>query len=202
MTHYPKIDTCFLRDDRGKILFGHWTKREFEYLKDTKWNWYEKIDGTNIRIIYDGEKVLVRGKTDNAQIHTILLEGIQNDFPVELMKSVFDGPVCLYGEGYGTNINDKGKYYGVDSNFILFDCKIGDFWLRQSSLEDISEELHVSLPRLISKGTLLEAIDWVRNIKNDKDHYLEGLILRPEVDLFDRKGERIITKIKRKDFPQ
>ena len=30
----------------------------------------------------------------------------------------------------------------------------------------------------------------------------EGLVLRPSVQLFNRKGERIITKVKTKDFIQ
>ena len=38
----------------------------FEYLKDLKWQGFEKLDGTNVRIYWDGYRVSTHGRTDNA----------------------------------------------------------------------------------------------------------------------------------------
>ena len=44
-----------------------------------------------------------------------------------------------------------------------------------------------------------EVRNWLPSIIGDRQ--AEGLVMRPKADLFDRQGERIITKIKCKDFP-
>jgi len=201
MKEYRKIDTCFLRDDHKKIIEGSWTKPEFEFLKDNKWLWLRKIDGTNMRIIWDGQTVHILGKTDDAQFVPEFMSKMKSIFTPDRLKSVFGTTfVILYGEGYGLLINDKGKYYYTDANFILFDCLINNFWLQRHSLEDITKKLGIGLVDIIRIGTLQEAVEFTRNIKNDKENYLEGIVLKPLVDLIDRKGERIITKIKRRDF--
>ena len=96
---------------------------EFEVLKDISWIWTEKIDGTNIRILWDGHDIRFGGKTDDAQIPTFLLNVLQTKFTAERMKEVFTDAteVCLYGEGYGVKIQ-KGSHYLPDrTDFILFD---------------------------------------------------------------------------------
>ena len=54
---YPKIQTLFKRDDRNVIIEGDWSVPEFAYLADKPWRWTEKVDGTNIRLHWDGRKV-------------------------------------------------------------------------------------------------------------------------------------------------
>jgi hypothetical protein len=54
MTEYPKINAPFHRDmDRPghPLIVGRWSEPEFEYLKDCQWEFTEKVDGTNIRIV-------------------------------------------------------------------------------------------------------------------------------------------------------
>lgn len=73
MDIYHKIQTAYLRnpDNNFKTLLeGQWSKPEFGYLKDCKWEATEKIDGTNVRVIFDGQKVKFNGKSNNAQLHT------------------------------------------------------------------------------------------------------------------------------------
>lgn len=55
--------------------------------------------------------------------------------------------------------------------------------------------------------TIPEAIEFVRNgfkstIAENKDYEAEGLVLKTPDGLLGRNGERLITKIKTKDFRQ
>ena len=59
MKEYHKIYTIFKRNPKTKyktLLEGKYSLPEFEYLKDCIWVFTEKIDGTNIRVIWKMEK--------------------------------------------------------------------------------------------------------------------------------------------------
>lgn len=210
MKEYHKIQTVYLRnpeDNHKSLLEGTWAKPEFELLKDIDWVCTEKIDGTNIRIMWDGEQVRFGGKTDKAQIPTILIDTLQDTFTNEKMKECFPDAdnVCLYGEGYGKKIQKGGNYLPYRTDFILFDIKIDNWWLTRESVEDIATKLNIDVVPIIAICPLENAIELVRLgfksiIAHNKDYTAEGLIMKPAVELFNRKGERVITKIKHKDF--
>lgn len=205
MTQYHKIKSVYKRDDKThKFIEGQFSLPEFEYLKDCKWIWTEKIDGTNIRITLSNGQMKIDGKTDNAQIPAFLYRRLEELFKLEQLQSVFpDGEAILYGEGYGAKIQKGGGLYLPDSvDFILFDVRIGDWWLRREDVEDIAAKLNLKIVPVTGRDTLKTAIEVVRTgipslIANCP---AEGLVLRPEVELKTRRGDRIITKIKTKDF--
>jgi len=210
MKEYHKIQTAYFRDPETNyktLLEGTWAKPEFELLKDIDWICTEKIDGTNIRVMWDGENVRFGGKTDNAQIPAILIEALQNTFTNEKMKEAFPDAdnVCLYGEGYGKKIQKGGNYLPDRADFILFDVKVGDWWLTREANEDVATKLNIGVVPIIGIWKLEQAIEYVKNgfkstIAHNKDYVAEGLIMKPKTELFNRKGERVITKIKHKDF--
>jgi len=210
MKQYHKIQTVYLRDPKTNyktLLEGAWAKPEFELLKDIDWVCTEKIDGTNIRVMWDGGQVRFGGKTDKAQIPTILINVLQDTFTHESMNNCFPNAdnVCLYGEGYGKKIQKGGNYLPDRADFILFDVKIGDWWLTREAIEDIAKKLSIKVVPIIGKSNLEQAIEYVKKgfkstIADNKDYIAEGLIMKPKIELFNRKGERIITKIKHKDF--
>lgn len=208
MKEYHKIQTVFLRSPESKfkdLLDGQFALPEFAYLKDCEWTWTEKIDGMNIRVLFDGATVRFGGRSDDALIPPHLREALETTFTVEKMSAIFTMPCCLYGEGYGFKIQSVGtKYLPKSADFILFDCRIGEFWLERTSLEDISQKLHIKIVPIIGKGTLLEAVEFTRRGFNStisaEKMTAEGLIMKPKIELFTRKGERIIAKIKHKDF--
>lgn len=210
MEQYQKIQTAYLRDPENNhktLLEGTWSKPEFELLKDIDWICTEKIDGTNIRIIWDGENVRFGGKTNNAQIPTILISVLQDTFTNEIMKKFFPDTdnVCLYGEGYGKKIQKGGNYLPDRADFILFDVKIGDWWLKREANEDIAKTLNIGVVPIVGIWTLEQAIGHVQSgfksiIAHNKEYIAEGLIMKPKIELFNRRGERVITKIKYKDF--
>ena len=212
MEKYHKIQTVFKRDPETNfktLLYHEYSIPEFEMLKDIEWVWTEKIDGTNIRIMWDGEIVRLGGKTDNAQIPTFLLSRLQDLFTVDKMKEVFPDPgdICLYGEGYGAKIQKGGNYLPDSTNFILFDCKADEWWLKRADLKDIAQKLSIDIVPVIGNGPLLAAVEYCCNgfpskISHNKEYIAEGLVLKPGIDIFCRNGDRIVSKIKFKDFPR
>ncbi len=211
MKEYHKINTCFKRDmakPNCPIIVGDWSMPEFEYLKDNEWVFTEKVDGTNIRVMWNGENVSFGGKTDNAQIPTFLLSELEKLFEGtakrKLLKEVFTDAteVCLYGEGYGVKIQSGGNYIKDGVSFVLFDVKIGNLWLERENVEDIASKLSIKVVPIIGTGTLMEAVEMTQKGFKSQwgDFMAEGIVARPKTELLTRRGERIITKIKYKDF--
>jgi len=207
MKTYHKIQTVFKRDPETKfrtLLEGDYSTPEIEYLAGLEWEWTEKVDGTNIRIMWDGEAVRFGGKTDRAQIPATLYDALARLFPAAYMGNVFggDGGVCLYGEGYGPKIQKGGGNYRKDQSFVLFDVRIGDAWLRRGSVNDIASDIGIDFVPTIGAGTLPEMVEMVRAGFNSTwgDFRSEGIVARPAVALVDRMGHRVITKLKCKDF--
>ena len=206
MIEYPKIDGPFVRDPKGKVILGQWRLPEFEYLKDNLWSWTEKIDGTNIRIGWDGEKVEFGGRSADSQMRTDLLIRLQELFPPEKF-GIFDGAkqVVLFGEGYGARIQKGGGNYKPDGvDFILFDVWIDGWWLKDEDMRGIAAKLDIdAVPfvRIWSLDGMLTYMQVHREHKSDfGDFGAEGFVGKPLVPLFDRRGNRIVVKLKFKDL--
>jgi len=206
MKEYHKIQTVFLRDPATKhktLLEGQFAKPEFEYLKDNTWIFTEKVDGTNIRVQWNGVQVTFAGKTDRADIPPVLLKKLDELFQPETFKLSELPPLCLYGEGYGARIQKGGGNYISDGvSFILFDVRIDDIWLERHNVEDIADKLGIKTVPVIGKGTLLDGVKMVRDGYKSRlrETSPEGIVMRPEIELFNRRYERVISKIKMKDF--
>ena len=207
MNQYHKIQTVFLRDPENNyktLLYGKFALPEFEYLQNNEWVWTEKVDGTNIRVMFDGENITFGGKTDNAQMPAPLVERLQERFipQVDLFKDKFPDGICLYGEGYGAKIQKCGGNYRPDQDFVLFDVKIGDWWLQRLDVENIAVICGLDIVPVIGHGSLNEMIIGTERGMNSLwgDFVAEGIVARPATELKSRNGSRIITKIKHKDF--
>jgi ATP-dependent RNA circularization protein (DNA/RNA ligase family) len=203
MKEYHKIQTVFKRDERGKIIVGEYSLPEFQYLASNKWTFTEKVDGTNIRVIWQDRAIRFGGKTDNAQMPTFLYDRLVQLFTPERMLTAFDCDACLYGEGFGAKIQKGGGNYiqnGVD--FVLFDVRVGDWWLKREDVQEIATKLGITTVPLVGFGTLYEMVNKAEAGFNSMwgDFKAEGIVARPCVELRARNGERIITKIKHKDF--
>jgi len=208
MKTYHKIQTVFKRDPETKLktlLENEYSLPEFEYLKKNKWIFTEKVDGTNIRIMFQDGKITFGGKTDLSQIPNQLVNRLNEKILPLLDKfiEIFnDAEVCLYGEGYGAKIQKGGGNYRVDQDFVLFDIKIGHWWLKREDIEDIANKLNLDIVPIIGSGSLEELVEYVKTGFNSKwgEFMAEGIVARPENELLARNGNRIITKLKHKDF--
>jgi len=207
MNEYHKIQSVFKRDElTHKFIEGKWSLPEFEYLQNNQWIFTEKVDGTNIRVYWDGltDELRFGGRTDNSQMSVNLMEKLQSIFTVDRLKSFYpDLTMTLYGEGYGAKIQKGGGNYnpnGID--FVLFDILINENWLERENVEDISSKLNLRCVPIIGEGTLHKAIEMTKNGYNSKwgEFTAEGIVARPSTELRTRRGHRIITKVKCKDW--
>lgn len=219
---YPKIETLFDRDpqtfkvDENKVRLP-------EFLNVKNWFVTEKIDGMNIRITYrtqffqnvklSGRVVEIHGRTLKAQIPPFLLDYLKSVFTVEKFISAFPDledkdVVVLFGEGYGERIQ-KGGNYRKGVSFRLFDVKINDWWLEPENISDVASKMGVKT--VVSLGTVsLETI--VTFVKAKCKSYVafedggnleflaEGVVARSYPLMLRRNGERVIFKLKRRDF--
>lgn len=214
MRKYEKIDTLYSRDIEGtkKLMAGIFRDKTVQFLKDCNWIWTEKVDGTNIRVYWDGHTVTFGGRTDNAAIPAELVVHLNNLFGGETNAQLFEEQfgekeVILFGEGYGRKIQKGGGNYianGVD--FILFDVLIGDNYQPREWIEQIAKIFGIKVVPIVGKGTLIEAVNYVRehpdSVVAENHREMEGIVVRPEMELRDRCGKRIIVKIKWKDIKE
>lgn len=210
---YQKINAPYKRHtegpDKGKFR-PEFALPEFEYLLDNQWIWTEKIDGTNIRIGANGMSLdgFIGGRTNKAnidpQLHLILTEilGKLEAWWYENEES-HESVITLYGEGYGAGIQ-KGAHYRPDKAFILFDVRINDWWLERENVVEIAETLGIEVVPGPMRWTLADMMEYVSEteIKSamGENAQIEGVVGVPAVPLYDRRGNRIITKVKVKDF--
>jgi len=206
---YNKIPGLYKREEQKpfNLIDGVYREPEFELLKDIEWTFTEKVDGTNIRIIWDGYSVVFGGRTDNAQIPSQLVTKLNKLFMGTRIEQVFEqvfgkSKTIIYGEGYGAKIQKGGGNYSQVQEFVLFDVKIEDIYLERKNVEDVASKFDLSVVPIIHKGKLQEGVDIVRSGLTSYwgDFIAEGLVAKPSVELLNRKGERIITKIKAEDF--
>ena len=208
MHEYHKIQTVYKRDPETKyktLLEGEWSMPEFGYLADNRWVFTEKVDGTNIRVMWNGIDRKFGGRTERSQFPGGLLDVLDTMFPVGLLERQFGAdPACLYGEGYGAGIQKGGGNYRPDKSFVLFDVRVGDWWLQRDDVVDIGGSLGVETVPILVGGTLADLVGLVSDGFESQwgGFQAEGVVARPVVELQDRAGRRIITKLKCKDFPK
>ncbi len=205
MEPYPKINTIWKRTDRGPIIPGEYATPELRLLRAVEWEWTEKVDGTNIRVGWDGHAIAFGGRTENSQMPAKLVQVLAQLFSPQRFESVFAGtPVTLYGEGYGAKIQKGGGNYRPDQSFVLIDVRIDNRWLRRDDVRDVANKLGIDTVPVIQRGGLYAACVAVRaGITSTWGPFpAEGLVGRPVVELFSRKGERIMAKIKTRDYVQ
>lgn len=208
MVTYHKIDTLYNRDTEGskKLIEGEFRNETIEFLKDMPWQFTEKIDGTNIRIMWDGHKITCGGRTERANIpaHLMnkLIELFGNDETKQLFEQIFgEREVILFGEGYGIKIQNGGLYR-PDVSFILFDVMINGNYQSREMIEQTAKQFNLEVVPIIFEGKLEDGVQYVKTkpMSTIGNAPMEGLVARPKVELQDRCGNRLIIKIKVQDF--
>lgn len=208
MKQYGKIETVFCRDTNGtkRLILNDFRNPTIAYLKDNMWAFTEKIDGTNIRVHWDGHKVEFGGRTDKAQIPEHLLSKLNEMFMTTEAEELFeqtwgDKEVILFGEGYGPKIQNGGEYRS-DVSFILFDVLVGDNYQEREWVEGTAQMFNIDVVPIVLTGTIQDGIDYVMKHPQSTmgTAMMEGVVGRPMIELRDRRGERVIVKIKWEDF--
>ena len=200
---YEKIETMYERDPKTfKVNPAILKNPTYSLLK--AWEWTEKIDGTNIRCIWQDGKLTFGGKTDNAQIHADLIKWLYENVNVDRLREIFpETNAVIYGEGYGAGIQKGGGLYSPVKKLIVFDVLVDSkWWLNWNNVCDVAQKLSLDTVPFIGVLSLEAATKMVQAGFKSKlgDREAEGLVGRPQETLFDKKGHRLICKLKTKDF--
>ena len=204
---YHKIQSLFFRDrSTNKLMLDQWSRPEFGLLKDMQWEWTEKVDGMNMRIIWDGEtgQFRIAGKTDNANIPPALYDRmlrLVDEVGGDFIIACDSRPFTIYGEGYGGKIQ-KGSKYSTEMDFVMFDVRIHDAWMERDFVRDLGAITGIPVAPVVGSGTIDEAIQCVKGGLKSRwgDFNAEGLVIRPPVELKNKWGERVIAKVKEVDY--
>lgn len=211
---YGKIDTLFERDENFRVDPAKLKHPVFATI--SQWEVTEKIDGTNMRVtlLEGGDRIKVDGRTDRASIPGDLFRHMTDLVTPSQIQAVMDGhgagweSVVLYGEGYGAGIQ-KGGVYRKDKAFRLFDVLVaGKWWLDWHAVQNVADLLGIKTAPYLGTWSLNEIIERVREgvpsqvsvQENDTFSIAEGVVARPIETLFDKRGQRLILKLKTKDF--
>lgn len=211
---YPKIETLYVRDKATfKVDESQVRLAAVPLIKE--WVFTEKIDGTNIRIMWNhiSGQITFGGRTDKAQLPQELLNWLITNSNPDSFKLLFpDKDAIIYGEGYGPKIQ-SGGYYSDTQKFIAFDIKLGNRetrefqWASCEAVEALCECLGYETVPSFGSMTLEDATAKVKQgfnsmlaSKHGVEHPAEGLVGRTDPPLFTSRGDRLIIKIKTKDF--
>lgn len=232
---YPKINSLYKREGCGEydekknryvsdlmkkprksaIIEGEYACDEFPSIN--KWSVTEKIDGTNVRILFNPitHQILFKGRTENAQFPTFLYTYLKDTFTLDNMFNISEtSSIILFGEGYGPKIQ-SGGYYRNDVSFILFDVLVDEkLWLNREDVIEIADKLNIKSVPLLARTenglqthdwTLPQIVEYVKSKPNStiaqiEDHEMEGIVARSNPQIMFRSGGQIMFKLKCKDF--
>lgn len=229
-TEYPKIDTLYDRDERHRVIIGNLRRPEFGIIKKWSVTEKLNGRNTRVSLFDDGLDGIVDygGRTDEADMPPELLEYLKKTFTLEKMKAAFwidplkiPQSVTIYGEGYGhgTGVSGSGVYR-KDISFRIFDCTVEKWWLERPNLEDVAKKLEIKCVPILGvidflpteEGHIerlfldnmnnLVAVEDSEGSKNTDLRNIrpEGIVAKSDPMLFNRKGQRVMWKLKIKDF--
>jgi len=202
---FYKIPGPYLRDPETKKLTDE-MPLHLDVLATLMWDFYEKVDGTNIRVHWDGYSLYFAGRTDKAEIPKDLLAVLNEQFQEEVFEQ-FCGPAPLtvYGEGYGGKIQKGGGDYSPTPKFIAFDAMGHGGWQEPQNLFWLGRNLGFEVVPKVATATLDEVLYLVENVETPewlfkshlRDTPSEVVVCYPSLRLYDRSGNPICVKLKR-----
>lgn len=226
MAHnYPKIASPFKRtDNKSKTVnTSVWFDDYAKFFGESGLVFYatEKVDGTNLNIIYDGNHIQYTGHTDKTSWNPEVEEWIKSKFQTPEFEQMCEqrfgeNEIKLCGELIGPKI--QNNFYKLeDYKFILFDIHndTSNIWWNRQNVEENAKELNLDIAPLIggtnfidlsseSKNTLRGWTNLLQNAefksKINEDIEIEGFVVRPLMEILKANGERVIYKIKIKDI--
>lgn len=128
-------------------------------------------------------------------------------------------PITLFGEGYGQKIQKGGgAYFPSDLSkeeavgFIVFDVLVGDeSWLEWENVKDICKKLDIPhVPYVTMNIDQLDDFIYMVKCKTHSDvaqlnggkRPIEGIVAKSIPQLFNARGERVMWKLKSRDFKE
>jgi ATP-dependent RNA circularization protein (DNA/RNA ligase family) len=217
MAHnYPKITSPFKRTDAKSktVNVDVWFDDYAKFFGENGLPFYatEKVDGTNLNIVYDGNHIQYTGHTDKTVWDPEVEEWIKSKFQTpefeQICEQLFgEHEIKLCGELIGPKI--QSNFYKLeDYKFILFDIhnNTTNAWWSREKVEQIAKELNLDIVPVIGEttDTLRGWVNYLHNYKFiskfNNDVEIEGFVVRPLMEILKANGERVIYKIKINDI--
>lgn len=173
------------------------------YLANSEWDYSRKIDGENIRIQWNGEQALWNGKSNAFQCSAEFTEYMNNTFLEEIFEEKFgrEKVVTIFGEKMGPKT--QGNELGLKKDeLIIFDVNIDGTWLGKDDVQEIAKHFGARTTYDLTNTTdnpytLRELIEMC---SNGAFEGWEGIVATPLVEMRDQKNQRVIVKIKNRDY--
>ena len=174
----------------------------------------EKIHGTSAHLLWDENQVKPFGGGINHPAFLAIFDGV-NAPTIDAIKQKFIEEygamkVCIYGEAYGGNCQNMSAVYGTRLRFIVFDVKVDGNWLpvptahrvaSKFGLEFVDYELVDSTVEALDVQRLRDSVQAIRN-GCGPGHIREGIVIRPEIEVQDHNGNRVIAKHKNEKYEE
>lgn len=180
---------------------------ELEYLAKNPWAYKRKLNGENMRVMWNGEQAVWNGKTNDFKTDAVTAEYMNSTFLEEIFEEKFgrEKQVLLFGERMAPKA--QGNELNLEAvEFVLFDVKIGDAWLEPKNLRAVAKYfgLHTCYDFMRPEDEKKDYVDTLENlidaVAKGKFKDWEGIVASPATGLFNRKGERLICKIKNHEY--
>lgn len=217
---YPKIQTLWKRDEKGKIIENDYSKKEFKLINN--WVVQEKIDGQNWRIYvgYDEEEIegnkivyeglIMQGRTKKSEFNSGVIDRLKENIDPNKIKEQIDGKAILYGELVGDKIQ-KGSWKYTrkedkepENEFILFDAHIGRWWLETKDIPQLAKDLGLKHAPIIGTMTEEEIVNYVcdypKSLIAKEEKKMEGIVAKSEPLLLFRDEKPLVFKLKLSDY--
>lgn len=135
------------------------------------------------------------------------------DLCARMNENMFD-EMTIFGEAYGGSMQGMSDTYGKTLCFAAFDVRMGTkddgVWLEVPNAEKIVRALGLEFVHYTKVSTDLTSLDAARDansvqaVRNGiaEPRKMEGVVLRPLIELSTKNGDRIICKHKRADFSE
>lgn len=162
----------------------------------------EKIHGTSAHVaLKDGQLRFFSA----GEKHENFIKLFNVDALLEAMLGLGRPEVVVFGEAYGGKQQGQSWRYGKNLKFVVFDVKVGDYWLDVPNAQQVAERLGLEFVHYKRVSTDLAALDAERDAPSEQarrngvegDQPREGVVLRPIREFHDNSGHRIISKHKR-----
>ncbi len=115
--------------------------------------------------------------------------------------------IIIYGEGYGAGVQ-KGGIYSKEKNFRVFDIRIGEAYQDFEFIEKVCIDNQLNIVPIIGTTDTITYIECIGTLQEFNNTLLtdgaggkpKGYVIKFEPVLLNKYKERLIFKIKFKDF--
>lgn len=201
--NYQKIPNLYEFDqERKKYNTLVYSTHEIDYLRKLQWLCTEKVDGMNIRVIWDGYDISFAGRKETSKlpnyVQSLLKETFDDNMKTLIEQMFKEKEVIFFMECYGGRVQ-KGAYNINEERLIGFDINVDGKYLDRYDAFAIFHELELDVIPVVSvcdihAASLIVMSGCASNL--DETSGMEGLVCTPNVPLNDNNGNRIIVKIK------